>query len=254
MVTSAMMSSEPEGIQDALCVHEQATPPCCHQLLTPCLQPHSAFFESREEFQQSKAELEAAMARQRQMDGTDSMPDLVLAFDAAAHTANDPESYNVAAGIADFLDELGFGAGAQVAVPELGAYADSSSGQDNAVDSRVSREELVSLADLELLSSVRDGAGKKSSRYAAHQDTPAQLKARLLDTVARLALHPALTVPVARCFSPILLDIAARWLMLLSHDGQRGFSAQADQIDKRLVVRVLTALTRLLATSPSLYS
>jgi len=83
-------------------------------------------------------------------------------------------------------------------------------------------------------------------------DSQSQLKARLLDTLARLALHPALTHLIFNVFGRVHLDLASRWLILLGHDGI-AFGDSATTTDKETFMAVLTAFARLLRDYTSLY-
>jgi hypothetical protein len=76
-----------------------------------------------------------------------------------------------------------------------------------------------------------------------------------LDTVARLALQPALTLPIAQIFSRIIVDISARWLVLLGYDGTQ-YSAGSradDDVAKNQLLAVLAAFARLLKRFPHIY-
>lgn len=162
---------------------------------------------------------------------------------------------DLAAGIKDFLDEIGL-----VAKESNDEYGQADQ-QEEVEDVKTSWDTtVISLKDLELLALALPQDCQLSlpidrTSYAASQDNPQQYKARLLDTVARLAIHPALTLPIAQTFSRIIVDIAARWLLLAGFDG-RTFPqdlAETDDAAKLQLVAVLAAFARLLKRFPHIY-
>lgn len=112
---------------------------------------------------------------------------------------------------------------------------------------------LIPLADLSLLLSVIPTAQLPSNlpfAVAPASATPAT-RAHLLDTLARLALEPSLTVEVVSAFRPVAVALVGRWIELLGlsdegrwRQGDAGVEQAAgerDAVEKvwRAVVRVL---------------
>lgn len=157
---------------------------------------------------------------------------------------DDQLPFDIVLGIVTFLDKLGLFANPQETHIEDTPYI-------------TKLNDVIQLEDLALLCSVLPA----SKREPVHGRLPAlpnvgdsesQLKARLLDTLARLALHPALTHLIFNVFGRIHLDLASRWLILLGHDGV-AFADSALAADKETFMAVLTAFARLLKDYSSLY-
>lgn len=153
--------------------------------------------------------------------------------------------FDLVSGIADFLYQVG-------AFREL---------QDDEMDSReegdqdttYSEDVLIDAVDLDLLASVLPPrlASKlgRSPTYVSPNDD-STLKASILNTLSRLALSPPLTIPIARSFRPVFVDIASRWLLLLGFNGT-GF--EAGRASTNTLVLVLCALARTLPEFPQTY-
>lgn len=84
-------------------------------------------------------------------------------------------------------------------------------------------------------------------------DNPSQHRARVLDVLAKLALRPALTILIARICDKIVLDLAARWMLMLGFEGKQFQQSESTTTTTPLVLQTLTALARLLPNYPSLY-
>ncbi|GAA6026009.1 hypothetical protein JCM8202_000005 [Rhodotorula sphaerocarpa] len=110
---------------------------------------------------------------------------------------------------------------------------------------------LVPIADLSSLIAAIDPALRPADmpfHVEADPDAP-ETRARLLDSVARLALDPALTAEVILAFHPIALALIGRWCVALGlsdegrwRDGEAGVEMAAGERDA--VVKVYRAIVR----------
>ncbi|BGP16616.1 hypothetical protein JCM10213_000468 [Rhodosporidiobolus nylandii] len=112
---------------------------------------------------------------------------------------------------------------------------------------------LIPLPDLVLLLSVIPSAQLPQNLPFAVSTAPATpaTRAQLLDTLARLALEPSLTVEVLSTFRPVAVTLLGRWIELLGLDDEGSWRAgepgieqaqgEKDAVEKvwRAVVRVL---------------
>ena len=152
--------------------------------------------------------------------------------------------FDIAVGILHFLSEIG-----------LWAVDQGDVVQERTSALRITRTDFISSTDLALLCSVLPTLIKPQflaglPRPLDSIDSPTQIKSRLLDTIARLALEPAFTFVIAKAFGRILLDLAGRWLLLLGF-GRKTFTVPL--VEKQTVFAVLTAIARLLNLYPPLY-
>lgn len=202
--------------------------------------------ESREDFQQAKAEYQVYLEERKpktpaqRTEHLDSLPlpELVKLLD-------DQLPFDLVIGITDFLQELG-----AFIEPERAERQDNT---EEDAQTRYVEESLIDAADLDLLASVLPPALASKLARSPHIATnvdPSALRISLLNTLARLALSPPLTIPIARSFRPIFIDLASRWLLLLGFNGT-GF--QASHANTTTFVRVLAALARTLPEFPQLY-
>lgn len=214
----------------------------------------SAWLRSRQDFRKFEAEYAALKAPEQQAIDA-SEPKLPADFDAerAVRALDDLPAFDISQAVKDFLVQLGLFHQSQED-EQLQEDADHDTVQ-------VSWEAVVSNEDLQLLASVLQDHDlnqlaipiDRASFASTSQDTLKQWKARLLDTIARLALHPALTLPIAQIFSRIMVDIAARWLLLLGFDGEAFSASCTDEVSKSQLVSVLAASGRLLKRFPHIY-
>lgn len=171
--------------------------------------------------------------------------------------------FDIGRGIEDFFREIGIIRSGSGHLNGLELDNDHEQQQEEEEDSdrKITWDDtLIPRQDLELLASILPEREHLAipipAQYSSSsQDTPRQYKARILDTVARLALQPALTLPIAQIFSRIIVDISARWLVLLGYDGTQ-YSAGSradDDVAKNQLLAVLAAFARLLKRFPHIY-
>ena len=202
--------------------------------------PISAYLESREDFRNMQAVYAQKKAQEQPLRAPRlSLDEAVKAFDTQL-------PFDLAVGVADFLGELG-----------LWGHNEDDARPGRAVK-KSTVDDLISLKDLALMKSALP-AGKQQILYGLSRSfntdnesdgTLKQLKALLLDTLARLALKPELLYPVVHNFSPLLLDLAGRWLLLLGFDGKTFDPAHRD---KQTFLAVLATISRLLVDYSSMY-
>lgn len=205
-----------------------------------------AYLESREDFQQAKSDYQVYLEERKPKtpaQRTEHLNDLPL--HELVKVLDEQLPFDLVVGITDFLQELGaFNEALDVELPGL---------TEGPPQTIITEEILIAEADLDLLASVLPPAlASKLSRSPlnrAHEE-PSALKASLLNTLARLALSPPLTIPISRSFRPIFVDLASRWLLLLGFTGT-GF--EAGHASTNTFVRILAALARTLPEFPHLY-
>ncbi|BGP48616.1 AAA ATPase midasin [Rhodotorula kratochvilovae] len=110
---------------------------------------------------------------------------------------------------------------------------------------------LVPLADLSLLLALVPAEHRPAQLQVAPLEPTSESRTRTLDTLARLALEPALTVDVLAHFRPLAVALVGRWFDLLGladdgrwRDGQPGQEAARGERDA--VEKVWTAVVRAL--------
>ena len=210
----------------------------------------SAFLRERQDFRKVEAEYAAWRAAQ-EIPAYVPSPSSDFNIEEAVKKLDELPALDIAQGIEDFFREIGI-------VKDSNAGNEEPSDLLGNADIKITWDEtLLPQQDLELLASAlpnRELLAIPTARYTSgSQDTPQQYKARILDTLARLALNPALTLPIARIFNRIIVDIAARWLLLLGFDGQQYQSGNTGHEAKAQLLAVLAAFARLLKRFPHIY-
>lgn len=207
----------------------------------------SAYFRNDKDFIAAQAKYNALIAAHKHEHGEEDYVEETL---EELLSKLDNGHFDIASGVTRFLQEIG----ATLADKEQNI---GTSYQSTSRDVAVTSYENTSIAaeDAALLFSVlaterRDTSSRSAFGHA--DDNVKQRKARILDTVARLALNPALTFCVARTFKPILLDIAFRWLNIIGHTG-REYGLDARTIQTSVLLDAINAFARLLPVCEPLY-
>lgn len=125
-------------------------------------------------------------------------------------------SFDAVPPLVAFLQELGFGQ--QHLSPEL------------ETTSHLSQLSLCDASTFHTLVSPLSPQQRKDLGLLSVGSSENDDKSAWLDALAKLALQPAVTLLVLFHFRPILIDIAARWILLAGFDGQKFAHSQSDDI------------------------
>lgn len=206
------------------------------------------YLETQPEFVEKRAQVEAQLAEDKAIQ--DARPSHKLPYRQPAQSLQNQLPFDLVAAIEQFLFELGI-----FEEHNQGQQAPLVNGAEDRTPYETWTDQVVTQDELALLLAVipNDHKAKFGLSGDAFVGDDADLKTRLLDLLARLILHPALTFPIARCFEPIVIDLGARWLFALGFDSSGGATAAASTVSPRLIFDVLTACSRLLEACPALY-
>ncbi|KAK9894542.1 P-loop containing nucleoside triphosphate hydrolase protein [Cystobasidium minutum MCA 4210] len=204
------------------------------------------WLEAREDFQQVKAQYEALLEHEKPKTASQRTEELdKLPLSQVVKLLDTQLPFDLVSGIVNLLYDLG--------AFNVAPAGEAQSSEQNEQSVAYSEEVLMEEADLDILASVLPAslASKlgRSPTSNSHDD-PSTIKASLLNTLARLSLSPFLTVPIARSFRPIFVDLASRWLLLL---GFNGHTFETSHANPNTLVLVLAALARTLPEFPQLY-